>query len=390
MTLSREQSQRTTLLGLLGQRLGGEHIITTALLLQAIGDRLGLNTTDLTCLYYLNDAETLTAGQLAEISGLTTGSVTIVIDRLEKAGYVQREKDPADRRKVVVRPNSARMERDLAPLYAAVGDAWVQTLEQYSTEELGTILDMLTRSAVVVREQIAELRRAEPATSGAADALKPAAERVAAQARLTFTSGVWKTLVVGAPLSTLYQGALDTPEPRTTTTNGITHLTIRSGVRRDPPSERDAPPARFPALPFFRQPRRMGMLTLNATTTWQIEIRGGASASKIDLSALSVTSLGIADGMYKVELLLGQPHGTVPISILGGAADVVITRPQGFAIKLRVDLGATNVRLDNRFESVVYNDDWHTPDYATATDRYEITVAGGASHLSIVSETAQP
>jgi DNA-binding MarR family transcriptional regulator len=47
-----------------------------------------------------------------------------MIDRLEKAGYAQREKDPTDRRRVIVRPLTERIERDIAPLYASIGEAW--------------------------------------------------------------------------------------------------------------------------------------------------------------------------------------------------------------------------------------------------------------------------
>lgn len=125
---------------------------------QAIADRLHLNTTDLMCLYFLSDGAALTAGQLAEATGLTTGAVTGVIDRLEKAGYAQREKDATDRRRVIVRPLGKHIERDIAPLYASIGAAWERAVERYSTQELAVILDMLTRSIVLLQEQIATLR----------------------------------------------------------------------------------------------------------------------------------------------------------------------------------------------------------------------------------------
>ena len=84
--MSADESQRAALLALLGRKLAGEHAVKTVLFQQAIADRLGLNTTDLISLSLLSAAEPLTAGQLAEATGLTTGSVTIMIDRLEKAG----------------------------------------------------------------------------------------------------------------------------------------------------------------------------------------------------------------------------------------------------------------------------------------------------------------
>ncbi|WJH36140.1 MarR family transcriptional regulator [Paenibacillus sp. CC-CFT747] len=70
---------------------------------QLISEQLGLNATDHKCLDFLNRTGPVTAGQLAQLTGLTTGAVTSVIDRLEKAGYVVRDKDPNDRRRVVVK-----------------------------------------------------------------------------------------------------------------------------------------------------------------------------------------------------------------------------------------------------------------------------------------------
>ena len=62
---------------------------------QAIADRLGLNVTDHKCIDLLLMKGPLTAGELAGMTGLTTGAITAVIDRLEKAGFVRREDDPA-------------------------------------------------------------------------------------------------------------------------------------------------------------------------------------------------------------------------------------------------------------------------------------------------------
>ncbi len=78
----------------------------TASLMQLMGqvaaDRIGINTTDLNCLNILSFTGSMTAGQLARATGLTTASITGVIDRLEQAGYARRERDPHDRRRVVI------------------------------------------------------------------------------------------------------------------------------------------------------------------------------------------------------------------------------------------------------------------------------------------------
>ncbi|MGP3973656.1 MarR family winged helix-turn-helix transcriptional regulator [Streptomyces sp. 8N114] len=109
---------------------------------QAVAARLGIGSTDLLCLGVLDHAGPLTAGRLAELTGLTTGAVTGVVDRLEQAGFARRSKDPADRRKVIIHPESAQRERTGA-LYSPVLDAldaWCQT---HSEDELATVLDYL-------------------------------------------------------------------------------------------------------------------------------------------------------------------------------------------------------------------------------------------------------
>src|SRR5580704_15006430 len=72
------------------------------LMSQAAADRIGINATDLNCLNILSFSGQLTAGELARATGLTTASITGVVDRLEEAGFVHRERDAADRRRVVI------------------------------------------------------------------------------------------------------------------------------------------------------------------------------------------------------------------------------------------------------------------------------------------------
>jgi DNA-binding MarR family transcriptional regulator len=69
---------------------------------QAAADALGLNRTDMRCLDFLQREGPVTAGALAEATGLTTGAMTVALDRLERAGYARRVRDGADRRRVLV------------------------------------------------------------------------------------------------------------------------------------------------------------------------------------------------------------------------------------------------------------------------------------------------
>lgn len=377
--MSSIDSQRTALLALLGRKLAGEYAIKTVLFHQAIADRLGLNTSDLMCLSILSDAaEPLTAGQLAEATGLTAGSVTVMIDRLEKAGYVQRDKDATDRRRVIVRPLDERIERDIAPLYAALGEAWVASIERYSTPELAVILDMLTRSVVLLQEQIAALRRdgtpsaAPPETQRAAgsSAFAATAARAprATEARLLFANGANNVSVHGAGMPELYVARFEAPEPQVHVQGEQVQL-------------------RYPRFSFFQRGHGSGTLALTNAQTWRIESRGGISTCTFDLRDLTLGGLSVTGGAFKLELELGPPHGVVPITIVGGAADITMRRPAGTATELVVRGGATRVRLDERYAEVMSAEArWETPNAAAAAARYEITVDGGASNLSVVHE----
>src|SRR6516164_7736183 len=80
-----------------------------AMFAKTVADRAGISASDMDCMDFLNLEGRMTAGRLAELTGLTTGAITGVIDRLEKAGYVRRERDESDRRKVFIAPVPERM-----------------------------------------------------------------------------------------------------------------------------------------------------------------------------------------------------------------------------------------------------------------------------------------
>ncbi|MEU9357017.1 MarR family transcriptional regulator [Streptomyces sp. NPDC048301] len=128
---------------------------------QDIADRLGLNTTDLTCVGFLMEAslagKTLAAGDLAEQARLTTGAVTGVINRLEKAGYVRRAPDPGDRRRVRVVMDEGAGERILAvygPFYARL----CTLAEDYGPQEMAVLADWFTRAREAMRDSLEEIR----------------------------------------------------------------------------------------------------------------------------------------------------------------------------------------------------------------------------------------
>jgi DNA-binding transcriptional ArsR family regulator len=132
---------------------------------QAAADRIGINATDLNCLNILSFGGQMTAGELARATGLTTASITGVADRLEEAGFVRRERDPEDRRRVVIRVVLERALSDVAPVFLPMIRDWQEMAARYTDDELRLIVDFYGRMEEVLRAHLARLRGpAEPAS----------------------------------------------------------------------------------------------------------------------------------------------------------------------------------------------------------------------------------
>ncbi len=142
-----------------GLTLAGRQLSTATIMFhQAIADRLGLNVTDHKCMDLLLLNGSQTAGDLARLTGLTTGAITAVIDRLEKAGFLRREDDPNDRRRVILQavPKRCReIERLFEPFAATFGGLNAR----YNDQELAVILDFMTRSREALGQSTAVLRQ---------------------------------------------------------------------------------------------------------------------------------------------------------------------------------------------------------------------------------------
>ncbi len=156
--MENEKDERQRLIAAL-QEATRQQSTWTVLFHNAVAGQVGLNITDHKCLDVLIHQGPLTAGQIAETTGLTTGAVTGVIDRLEKAGYVRREKDPTDRRRVVVQPVLDKTGEDLGPLFAHFLQRYMPLLESYQDEELRLVLRFVEESIAFMQDEIAWLRR---------------------------------------------------------------------------------------------------------------------------------------------------------------------------------------------------------------------------------------
>lgn len=137
--------------------LGREMSTQTVFLHQAIAQSAGLNATDTKCIdLILRSGEPVTAGWLSQQSGLTTGAVTHILDRLEKRGYIQRMHDTADRRRVFIKANQEQL-KPLFPKYEAIGAAYMALLEEYTTAELELIVGYSEKACEISRQQISKI-----------------------------------------------------------------------------------------------------------------------------------------------------------------------------------------------------------------------------------------
>jgi DNA-binding MarR family transcriptional regulator len=126
---------------------------------QAVADELGLHITDHKCLDLIRYYGAMPAGGLAELTGLTTGAVTGIIDRLEKAGYVRRANDPKDRRRTIVEPTrNKKLERKIEMIFTPFHERMHKLLTSYSDSELAFLLDVLTKSLDQSHQELMKLR----------------------------------------------------------------------------------------------------------------------------------------------------------------------------------------------------------------------------------------
>lgn len=116
----------------------------------AIAEQVGLGATEEKTMLLLSGGP-LTAGEIAQKTGLTTPSVTSLIDRLEKKGFVQRVRDTHDRRRVIVELNQERFA-ELMKVFASFQGHFDSLIEGYTDEQLRTVLDFLTRMTMLSQE----------------------------------------------------------------------------------------------------------------------------------------------------------------------------------------------------------------------------------------------
>jgi DNA-binding MarR family transcriptional regulator len=337
---------------------------------QTVAIRFGLSESDVETLEQLIDMGATTAGKLSEITGLTSGAITRVIDRLEGAGFVRRVPDPADRRRVIVEAVPEKVAQVQSTLNR-VGSASAKEIGRYTDAQLALIADFLTRMEQVTREEATSLRETPPGAATAEEAAAGPSEHRAPLANLTaaklhIRSGLSSLrLRPGSDPHELYRAAFEGATPQVRVRDGRVLVQYRG-------------------LPFDWR-RRTATFGLNPTIPWTMEILGGIQRVEADLRSIDVRRIDITGGMDRVQLELARPRGEVAVLLVGGARTIRIERPRDVPVRVTSQGGAASFVVDDtRVGKQGGQTTLESPGWTTARDRYQIEVVGGAKSIEVV------
>lgn len=132
----------------------------STLFAMSTADHLGMNLSDMLCLGILSGTGPITPGQLADMIGLSSGSVTGLIDRLERLNLVRRERDEQDRRRIVLHLNTGRAE-EIGHAFVPMLESGWQHLEQFTDDELGVIFRYIDGAIGFMQKATQDMRMRE-------------------------------------------------------------------------------------------------------------------------------------------------------------------------------------------------------------------------------------
>jgi len=132
---------------------------------QAVAERVGMHQTDIETMDLLNTLGPMTAGELSDRTGLTSGATTRLIDRLERVGYVRRSADETDRRCVIIEPVHENLAK-LGALFQPMADGMAALWSKLDDDKLDVIIEFVRQNNAVVAEINARMRAQEPADAG--------------------------------------------------------------------------------------------------------------------------------------------------------------------------------------------------------------------------------
>jgi DNA-binding MarR family transcriptional regulator len=351
----------------------------SGLFTQAVAERLGLAGIDVDSLDVLLTEGRVTVGRLAELTGLTTGSATRMVDRLEQAGFVRRVPDPADRRRVLV-DIVPGIDAKLHAMHDSLRAAETALYDRYSDDQLMLVAEFMEKAGNVLFEEGRKLRAPQADTEDVGSYAAPVGG--VTSGRLIFLTGAPRISVSGDPaLTELYKADFAGPVPRMRVRGGVVTVAYPKFGWFD---WRAQIAGQFVDASAHWQ-KDFGDIVLNATVPWAIEMRGGVSSWKADLRSIRLESFELKGGASAIDLTLPAPAGVVPIRMIGGVNRVSIVRPVGTAVGLEIKGGIGEVVLDGETRKGFGRLSFESPGASDSPDRYEIEILGGAAKLAIAT-----
>ncbi|MGI9058242.1 MAG: MarR family transcriptional regulator [Ktedonobacteraceae bacterium] len=328
--------------------------------------QIGMAVTDMQVMDILDITGPSTAGHLADLTGLTTGAITRILDRLEEAKLVRRERDPNDGRKVIVRLERGKDEmRKVRSILDSVGKAWDEVASRYDDEQIAFLLEFLKHSNELSRK---ELVRLQEAPSGEGEIFSAPLEDQES-GRLVVSCGISRlNLRADDKMAELYQARFEGPLPNVKTKEGA--VTIRYPRR----------------LLGLGEKQGAASVALSTAIPWRIVIQGGAAEVAAELGGLDLAGLEVKGGFSTIRLDLPAPSGVVPIRISGGASEITVRRPVDVAARVHFKGWVSELIFDDQiFSGVGNNVRLQSPGFDPTASCYDIEVTSYASMVTITS-----
>lgn len=337
------------------------HSLESELFLHAVADRLDMTTADFACLTLLLLEGPCSAGRLAERTGLSTGAITGVVDRLVVQGRARREVDPVDRRRVMIEPVRERA-RDLADALAPMVADARRLHARFRRDELETVLRFIGEARQMLAQHTAQLRGGEPVLREPGGGV--AVPRGGLDAAVLHVVGLPKRLrICGTDLGDeLCRVELGGAAPSVRAWAGHVLVQVRGRARAS----------------------TRGELRLHAAVRWTVEVNGGCLELEMDLKGTRVAGVVVRGGARQLEIDLPTTDSVVPVRILGGAGRMVVRRPVGTPVGVRVRGGASEVVVDG---ARLHSASGGSRFWARGEDAlgYEVELHGGAGRLVVES-----
>ncbi|HEV2582127.1 MAG TPA: MarR family winged helix-turn-helix transcriptional regulator [Ktedonobacteraceae bacterium] len=319
--------------------------------------------TDIQVMDILDLAGEVSAGQLADLMGMTTGAIARILNRLEEAGLVRRERDPNDGRRVIVRLERGKDEMPkIGPIFDSLGNAWEELASDYDDEQMAFLLSFLTRLNAMTRKEFIRLQEA-PSSEGK---IFSAPLEDLSSGRLVVSSWAQLTLRTTEGMADLYQARFEGSVPNVAAKDGV--VTIRYSRR----------------LLGLSGEQRQAVVTLSRAIPWQIVIQSGGSDVTAELGGLDLASFEIKGGGSMIHLELPVPSGVVPIRISGGGSEIMVRRPAGVAVRAHLEGWGSACVFDD--QTHMGNNGWlQSSGFEPTAPYYNIEVASSGSMVTITS-----